>query len=70
MSTIPQTYEAWEHCITVRCGIPLTAEFIAARIEALQDMNDYHTNRFIEQWGASHLERTLAWFRQASDRLG
>ena len=69
MSIIPATYENWEHCITVRCGISLTAEYVTKRIEALKDMNDYHTHRFIERWGEAHHERILAWFREAEERL-
>jgi hypothetical protein len=26
---IPRTYAQWRHCITVECGIPLSADFIA-----------------------------------------
>ena len=69
MSIIPTTYEEWEHCITVECGIPLTAEYVAERIEALQNMQDYRTQRFIDSWGQDHHARTLAWFRQAEERL-
>lgn len=67
---IPTTYEEWEHCITVECGIPLTAEYVAERIEALQNMGDYHTQRFISRWGQEHHARTLAWFREAEEQLG
>ncbi|MEM7176608.1 MAG: hypothetical protein AAGD47_02440 [Pseudomonadota bacterium] len=66
---IPTTYEDWEHCITVKCGIPLTAEFVAERIAALQDTSDYSTRRFIESWGEAHLNRTLEWFQEAQQRL-
>ena len=69
MSNIPTTYEEWEHCITLKCGIPLTAEYVAKRIEALQDMDDYHTRKFVEQWGQAHHARTLGWFREAEGRL-
>ncbi|MEM0921899.1 MAG: hypothetical protein AAGF44_12180 [Pseudomonadota bacterium] len=70
MSIIPTNYEEWEHCITVKCGIPLTADFVAQRIAALDDPGDYHTQKFIERWGQAHHAQTLAWFRQAADRLG
>lgn len=69
MPVIPTTYQEWEHCITVECGIPLTAEYVAQRIEALQNMRDHHTQRFIERWGQEHHTRTLAWFREAEERL-
>ncbi|MEM6481242.1 MAG: hypothetical protein AAF922_02105 [Pseudomonadota bacterium] len=70
MPVIPQSYQEWEHCITVECGIPLTPDYVAERIEALQDTNDHHTQKFIEQYGEAHLTRTLAWFREAQEKLG
>lgn len=69
MSVVPQTYEEWEHCITVKCGIPLTAEFVAKRIAALEDDSDHSTRKFIDYWGEAHHARTLDWFRQAASRL-
>ncbi|MEM7076885.1 MAG: hypothetical protein AAGA28_05410 [Pseudomonadota bacterium] len=69
MPVIPRTYEEWEHCITVECGIPLTAEYVAQRIDALQDTGDFHTRKFLDQYGEAHLARTLGWFREAEKRL-
>ncbi|MEM6578887.1 MAG: hypothetical protein AAF678_10375 [Pseudomonadota bacterium] len=70
MPVIPRTYEEWEHCITVECGIALTPEYVAERIEALENQNDHHTLKFLEQYGKAHLGRTLAWFREAQAKLG
>ena len=69
MSIIPTSYEEWEHCITVKCRIPLTPDYVAERIEALQDMDDFHTLKFIERRGVAHHERTHGWFREAEVRL-
>ncbi|MEM7733900.1 MAG: hypothetical protein AAF280_14125 [Pseudomonadota bacterium] len=69
MPIVPTTYEEWEHCITVQCGIPLTAEFADKRIIEMQDENDFHTQKFIDQWGEAHHAQTLAWFEQAKARL-
>ncbi|WP_104492607.1 hypothetical protein [Paracoccus denitrificans] len=69
MNYIPQTYEEWEHCITVKCGIPLTPAYVAARIAALEDRHDFHTQRFIGRWGEAHHARTLGWFREAAGKL-
>ncbi|MEM7060823.1 MAG: hypothetical protein AAF557_24855 [Pseudomonadota bacterium] len=66
---IPTNYEEWEHCITVECGIPLTSEYVAERIKALESRRDHHTQKFIEQWGEAHHARTLEWFRKAEQRL-
>lgn len=69
MSVVPQTYEEWEHCITVKCGIPLTADFVASRITELEDEGAYKTQKFIDAWGREHHTRTLDWFRQAATRM-
>ncbi len=69
MSFVPNSYDEWVHCITVKCEIPLTADFVAARIEALQNKDDFQTQKFITQWGEAHYTRTLGWFRQAKETL-
>ncbi|MEZ5846085.1 MAG: hypothetical protein R3C70_04970 [Geminicoccaceae bacterium] len=69
MGPIPRTYEEWEHCITVRCGLAPTADYAASRIEALQNERDFHTQKFIEIWGESHRVQILQWFREAAARV-
>jgi hypothetical protein len=69
MTKIPQTFEEWEHCITVQCGIPLTPSFVAIRIAELEDESNFKTRKFIETWGREHHARTVAWFRRAASRL-
>lgn len=64
-----QTYEDWQHCITVSCGIPLTKEYVEMRIAALADDSAYGTMRFIEVWGERHLEQVKKWFAQAQREL-
>jgi len=59
------TYEDWKHCITVLCGIPLTPDYITERITALNDPKNYHTKKFIDTWGESHLQLVIGWFEQA-----
>ena len=51
MTSIPRTHEEWEHCITVKCELALTADFISSPIEALRDARDYHTQKVIKIWG-------------------
>lgn len=60
-----ESYEAWKHCITVRCGIALTEHYVRARIEALDDQNDPMTARFVVLYGRDHLKRTRDWFERA-----
>ena len=59
------TYEDWKHCITEKCGIPLTLDYIENRIMCLNDSNNYHTQKFIKVWGEAHLHRVINWFEQA-----
>lgn len=69
MSFVPKNYDEWKRCITVKCDIPLTAQYVQARIAALTDDDDLDTQKFIERWGAAHHARTVGWFRQAATEL-
>ncbi|MEM6412562.1 MAG: hypothetical protein AAF683_13620 [Pseudomonadota bacterium] len=69
MNPMPQSYEEWEHCITVKCGLSLTPEFVGKRIKALEDRADLSTQKFIAFWGEGHYAKTLEWFRQARSHL-
>ncbi|MEM0899493.1 MAG: hypothetical protein AAGI92_06025 [Pseudomonadota bacterium] len=69
MPVVPTNYQEWEHCITVECGIPLTKEFVAERLEALQNMRDFQTQKFVKRWGEEHHAKTLQWFREAEEKL-
>ncbi len=69
MSPVPKSYAEWEHCITVKCGLDLTADFVAARIEALENPQDYHTRKFLQTWGEAHHAQVLRWFKEAAERL-
>ena len=63
------TYEEWKHCITVLCGIPLTLDYIEKRIAELNDLNNYHTKKFISLWGEPHLQKIIGWFEQAKQEI-
>ena len=69
MATVPQTYDEWQHCIEVKCGIPLSANYVAERISDLEIKEDFTTKKLIETWGIQHYDRTLGWFREAAVRL-
>lgn len=66
---IPQNYDEWRHCITVKCGIPLTPEYIAERINSLQDGTDFRTRQFLEIYGQQYHQQVLAWFHQAEQEV-
>lgn len=62
----PNSYEQWRECIEVRCGVPLTADFISERLSELENGEHPKTKTFAKLYGADHLQNTIAWFRQAS----
>lgn len=64
---IPTTYVDWRHCIERDCGIPLTPEFISARMAELRNPRSYHTQQFLRRYGPEHLARVLEWFAQAAN---
>ncbi|WP_428239597.1 hypothetical protein [Gynuella sp.] len=66
---ISETYEQWYHCITVICRQPLTPEYIAARIEALNSPNNDMTKKFVELYGEAQRIKTLQWFERAKSTL-
>lgn len=63
-SEIPATYDQWVHCITVKCRIPLTAEFARARIAILGNATSPESVRFVRLYGESHRERVLEWYQR------
>lgn len=67
---IPTTYADWRHCIERDCGIPLTADFIAARLADLRDSRSHHTQQFLRRYGPEHHARVLDWFEQAGRDVG
>lgn len=62
---IPSTYADWRRCIERDCGLPLTPDFIAARIADLRDAGSHHTQQFLRRYGPEHHARVLGWFTQA-----
>jgi 3-dehydroquinate synthetase len=62
---IPKTYSEWRHCITVACGLELTPEYIARRLESLQNKELQETQTFIKKYGEEHWRNVQGFFRQA-----
>ena len=63
---IPSDYASWRYCIEVKCGLELKPGFLRARIAVLSDSGHEETQRFARVYGNAHLDRVLAWFRQAA----
>ena len=64
---IPQDYQQWRDCITIRCGLVLTAEYIEQRLHELKRSDHPNTKEFTKLYGAEHLQRTVFWFEQAAN---
>jgi len=62
---IPQSYDQWRRCIEVDCGIPLTPDFIRARLAELVEPSDFRTVQFVRLYGEAHRQRVITWFQQA-----
>ena len=69
MVTSLRTYDDWKHCITELCRIPLTLDYVEARLVVLRDPADHGTQKFITTWGEEHRKRVVAWFEQAEREL-
>ncbi len=68
-SIIPNNFQQWKHCITVECGLTLTASFIEQRIRALQTDSDHHTKQFTRLYGEQYRQQVIYWFQQAQREL-
>jgi hypothetical protein len=65
----PDTYEQWRRCITVECGIPLTAAFIAQRLAVWRNAQAEETLRFRRLYRDPHWRSVVGWFEQAELEL-
>lgn len=61
----PRSFDEWQHCITVKCGIPLTADYCRKRIDALGDTKSYEMEKFTALYGDAYRQQVLGWFQQA-----
>ncbi|MEM6486153.1 MAG: hypothetical protein AAF662_14360 [Pseudomonadota bacterium] len=68
-SPFPQNYAEWQHCITVECKIPLTAEFVEARLKVWKDESCEETRRFRKRYGDDYWRSVIGWFEQAAGEL-
>lgn len=66
---MPQSYDEWHHCITVKCNLKLTLGFINERINALQDVNDFKTRQFVQLYGEQYHQQVVAWFHRAQEKV-
>lgn len=66
---IPTSYDSWHYCITEKCQIPLSADYVTARVQVLEDTACEETRRFVACYGEAHRQQVLSWFRRAASEL-
>ena len=65
----PRHFGDWKKCITQKCKIPLTQEYVNERIKLLSDANSSERKRFVEKYGAHWTGTIIDYFKQARDEL-
>ena len=68
-SPFPQNFEEWKYCITVECGIPLSASFITQRLSVLRNESHEETRRFRQRFGDKYWRSVIGWFAEAEQQL-
>lgn len=61
---LPQSFEAWRHCITVDCGIALTPAFAKTRLTVYLNPDHPETKDFARRYGEQHLRNIISWLQQ------
>lgn len=61
----PRHYEAWKYCITEKCGIKLTKEYVEERLAALSNDNSEERKKFIEKFGLDWTNKIVNYFNNA-----
>jgi hypothetical protein len=64
--SIPTSYHQWRECMTIRCGIPLTAAYIETWLHKLQDTAHPRTLEFVRKYGEAYTYQIISWFELAA----
>lgn len=65
----PTDYESWKYCITVKCKIPLTPDYVNERVRILSDAKHQEAVEFTRLYGADYHARVVSWFTRAQAEL-
>ena len=60
----PRHYESWKRCITKKCRIDLTRDYIEQRITALSSPDSSDRKAFEEKFGTNWTEAVLGYFKR------
>lgn len=63
------SYDDWKHCITVKCGINLTMNFLNNRLEELQNKKHPKTIQFAKCYGDEHVKTIINHLERAIQDL-
>lgn len=66
---LPLTYLQWHQCITQKCRIKLTREYLEARIASIGDTTTDESRNFRRLYGEAHFQAVRRWFQRALDEL-
>lgn len=61
----PSHFDAWKRCVTEKGGIPLSKDYVAARITALSDEKSRERKEFVAKYGTEWTDTVLGFFKQA-----
>lgn len=61
---IPHNFQDWKHCITVKCGIELTPDFVIQRLANMENKESAANRDFIKLYGEEHFNQVREWFQQ------
>lgn len=65
LGVIPESYAQWRECITIRCRIKLTDDYIGSRLAELRNAEHPRTIEFSEKYGRQYLNQVISWFERA-----
>lgn len=61
LNMIPQDFEAWRACITIKCGIEVSVAFARQRLAIYKQAEHPETKEFIKLYGSKHYQQIVAW---------
>lgn len=62
---IPKNYEEWIDCITNKCKINISEQFITERLKVYTQTNNSETIRFKKLYSETHLNNLISWLEIA-----
>ena len=65
----PESYEEWQHFITVDCKLELTSAFIEERLSVWRNDGCEETRRFRKLYGDDYWRSITQWYEQAQKDL-